>query len=257
MANNYFQCKQFTVHQDKCAMKVTTDGCLFGAWVAEQLRTGNEGCAGNKTILDIGAGTGLLSLMLAQKMACMTEAVEIEAGAFEQACENVAQSPWKEKIKIVNADIRQWHGAKKYDCIISNPPFFENQLASPDAGKNKALHAQELSLAELFTAFNKHIHQGGTIFLLMPAYRKAEIISMADEHDYFIHQMVMVKQTPAHEPFRIMLQLVTGDKTQVSVGKRPGLGEKTDWEEEIIIRENNNEYSAGFIGLLKDYYLHL
>jgi tRNA1Val (adenine37-N6)-methyltransferase len=248
MANNYFQFKQFTVYQHKCAMKVTTDSCLFGAWAAAVIKLSEH-----DTLLDIGAGTGLLSLMIAQQNNCMIDAVEIEEGAFAQACENVAESPWKERIKIIHSDARQLPAEKKYACIISNPPFFENQLASPDAGKNKALHAHELSLAELFTAFDKNIVKGGKIFLLMPAYRKAEVISMANEHGYFIQQMVMVKQTPSHEPFRMMLELWLTDKTDYPVGQIPSGGS----DETIIIRQSNNEYSTGFISLLKDYYLHL
>jgi tRNA1Val (adenine37-N6)-methyltransferase len=245
MANNYFQLKQFTVYQDTCAMKVTTDSCLFGAWAAAVMKL-NE----HDLLLDIGAGTGLLSLMAAQKNNCRIDAVEIDKDAFVQAGENAAQSPWKERINIINADIRQWPAERKYSCIISNPPFFENQLASPDAAKNKALHAQALSLAELFAAFDKHIVEGGKIFLLMPAYRKEEVISMAEVHGYFIEQMVMVKQTPAHEPFRILLQL------HLPVSQRPN-GSLTTTEETLTIRQSNNEYSAGFTALLKDYYLYL
>jgi tRNA1Val (adenine37-N6)-methyltransferase len=248
MANNYFQFKQFTVYQDKCAMKVTTDGCLFGAWVAALMRMDEHDC-----LLDIGAGTGLLSLMAAQKNKCRIDAVEIDKAAFVQACENAAQSPWAERINIINADIRQWPAERKYNCIISNPPFFENQLASPDAGKNKALHAHELSLAELFAAFDKNIIEGGKIFLLMPAYRKAEVISTANEHGYFIEQVVMVKQTPLHEPFRMMLELLSGDKTHIPIGERPNDGA----EETLTIRQSNNEYSDEFISLLKEYYLYL
>jgi tRNA1Val (adenine37-N6)-methyltransferase len=242
MANNYFQFKQFTIYQDKCAMKVTTDACLFGAWAAGLMNVG-EG----EQLLDIGTGTGLLSLMAVQQNNCLIEAVEIEKDAFAQAGENVVQSPWKEKIKIINADIRQLPAAKKYHCIISNPPFFENQLASPDVAKNKALHAHALSLDELFTAFEKHSHPQGSVFLLMPAYRKAEVVATAIQYGFFITRMVMVKQTPAHEPFRIMLQF------NFSVGKRPGGG----IEETIIIKDGSNEYSSEFTTLLKEYYLHL
>jgi tRNA1Val (adenine37-N6)-methyltransferase len=238
MANNYFQFKQFRVYQDKCAMKVTTDACLFGAWAAAAMKLSEH-----DSLLDIGAGTGLLSLMAAQQNNCTFDAVEIDEGAFTQACENAAASPWKEKINITCTDIRQWQAEKKYACIISNPPFFENQLPSPDAGKKMALHAHELSLAELFIAFEKNIQPGGTIFLLMPAYRKTEVMTLATAHGFFITHIVMLKQTPAHEPFRMMLRL--------------SLTEETVKEDEIIIRGSNNEYSIAFTELLKEYYLHL
>jgi tRNA1Val (adenine37-N6)-methyltransferase len=243
MPNNYFQFKQFTIYQHQCAMKVTTDGCLFGAWVAEQVATNKQTYPGNNTLLDIGTGTGLLSLMLAQKTDCMIDAIEMEENAFQQALSNAAQSPWNSRIKITQADARTFSAEKKYDCIISNPPFFENQLASPDARKNKALHAHELSMEELFTCFKRNIHPQGTIFLLMPAYRREAITSMATKHDFFIHQAVMVKQTPSHEPFRIMLQLGGTEKQVQTTG--------------LMIREMNNDYSQDFVNLLKDYYLHL
>lgn len=230
-------------------MKVTTDGCLFGAWAAALMNLNEQ-----DSLLDIGAGTGLLSLMAAQKNNCRIDAVEMEDGAFAQACENAAASPWKEKISIIHSDIRQWHAEKKYDCIISNPPFFENQLPSPDAGKNKALHAHELSLAELFGCFKNNIHPGGTIFLLMPAYRKTEVMSLATAYGFFITHIVMVKQTPVHEPFRMMLQIRLTDKTDYPVGQRPDGSIK---EEELVIRKSNHEYSAAFTALLKEYYLLL
>ena len=119
MSNNYFQFKQFTIHQDKCAMKVCTDACLFGAFVANEIQ--------DKTInhiLDIGAGTGLLSLMLAQKSNAAIDAVEIDKSTYEQAEENISQSSWKEKITVYNSGIADFYSNYKYDLIISNPPFF-------------------------------------------------------------------------------------------------------------------------------------
>ena len=125
MPNNYFQFKQFTIYQHQCAMKVTTDGCLFGAWVAEQVAANKQTYPGNNTLLDIGTGTGLLSLMLAQKTDCMIDAIEMEENAFQQALSNAAQSPWNSRIKITQADARTFSAEKKYDCIISNPPFLK------------------------------------------------------------------------------------------------------------------------------------
>ncbi|MBL7730209.1 MAG: methyltransferase, partial [Chitinophagaceae bacterium] len=135
MSNTCFKFKQFLINQDRCAMKVTTDACLFGAWVAERLRNAEGNC------LDIGTGTGLLSLMLAQKAAgIFTVAVEIDADCAEQARENIEASPWKQQVVVKEADILQYTPANQYDFIISNPPFYQDDLKSPDTRKNVAHH---------------------------------------------------------------------------------------------------------------------
>ena len=118
--NSWFQFKQFTVHQDKCAMKVCTDACLFGAWVANKL-VQNKITA--KNILDIGCGTGLLSLMLAQKTNAVIDSVEIDASAFDQAKQNISLSSWKEKIQLYHNSINNFEPLTRYDFIICNPPF--------------------------------------------------------------------------------------------------------------------------------------
>ena len=124
MSNTYFQFKQFTIHQDKSAMKVTTDGCLFGAWVADRMT--NEVFKKNNC-LDIGSGTGILALMLAQKNPNLSiSAIEIDKDSFEQASKNIANSPWSPGIKIVHGDIKKFQSPEKFAFIISNPPFYKN-----------------------------------------------------------------------------------------------------------------------------------
>jgi tRNA1Val (adenine37-N6)-methyltransferase len=301
MANQYFQFKQFTVWQQYCAMKVTTDACLFGAWAAEMIVDGgqmtddsqkhplvttinnvtqsqtlaiesrptangqrttvndNPSTANDQrppspvhpstvnrqlsTILDIGTGTGLLSLMLAQKSTHSIDAVEIDPMAAKQAMQNIQASPWNDRITVIKGDITQLELAHRYHTIISNPPFFENQLASPDAGRQKALHASELSLSNLFTAITRWLHPEGTLLLLLPAYRLAELEKLAVQHRMQLQAITWVKQTQRHEPFRMMVQL----------GYTPsGLQQNT-----ITIREADQQYSEAFTALLKDYYLHL
>src|SRR4026209_1473778 len=122
MPNNFFRFKQFTVHQEQCTMKVCTDSCITGAWVADyilrnQLQVLN--------CLDIGTGTGLLALMLAQKTGMLIDGVEIDNDAFVQATENFADSPWEKRLHSFHADITTFPTSKEYDLIISNPPFFE------------------------------------------------------------------------------------------------------------------------------------
>src|ERR1700750_981948 len=132
MANSYFKFKQFTIHQDRCAMKVTTDGCLFGAWCAKEIRAFEFE---DPELLDIGTGTALLSLMILQKNKVRIDAVEIEKDAAMQAEENVAASAWADKVKIIHEDILDGTD-KKYDLIVSNPPFYENELTAESENRN-------------------------------------------------------------------------------------------------------------------------
>src|SRR4051812_28508477 len=114
MSNNYFNFKQFTVYQEKCAMKVCTDACVFGAWVANKIKQSHH----VKNIFDIGTGTGLLSLMVAQKTNACIDAIEIDRAAADQAIENILRSPWKEKVHVINVSLQQYITDKKYDLII-------------------------------------------------------------------------------------------------------------------------------------------
>ena len=125
MPNDYFKFKQFTIHQDKCAMKVGTDGVLLGAWAE---------CANAKGILDIGTGTGLIALMIAQRSNAKIDAVEIDETASKQAKENIKKSLWNDRIEILNISFQDFSKStnEKYDLIVSNPPYFQNSLYAPD-----------------------------------------------------------------------------------------------------------------------------
>lgn len=241
MPNNYFQFKQFTVQQEHCAMKVCTDACLFGAWVAEKVKSENSKV---KSVLDIGTGTGLLSLMLAQKTQASIDAVEIDKAAATQAQQNFDASPWKERILVHNNSIQELHqiANQPYDLIISNPPFFENNLKSDDSKRNLALHSSELSLEELLNAITIHLNRDGLFAVLLPFHRTSYFEKMAGAK-YCLHEKVLVKQTAKHNYFRSMLLFGT---TQVEA-----------IEKEIIIREEGQQYGNAFIKLLKDYYLYL
>lgn len=237
MGNTYFQFKQFTVHQERCAMKVCTDACLFGAWMAQH-------AAKTKLarILDIGTGTGLLSLMLAQSTNTQIDSIELDTEAATQAIENFSNSPWPEKLHVYQGDVREIQLEKKYDLIISNPPFFENDLKSADQQRNLALHSSELDLPELLATVEKYTTATGQFAVLLPFHRKEEMIKLAEEKRFFVSIDTDVKQTVAHSFFRTML-LFDKNKTRSQ-------------HNEIAIKENNI-YSAAFTDLLKDYYLHL
>ena len=221
-------------------MKVTTDACMFGAWCAALLQTQQ---ATGKTLLDIGTGTGLLSLLLRQKQELSIDAIEIDAAAATQARENVASSPWKESIQVFKGDVLDMDVLKSYDYIISNPPFYENELQSADSRRNTAHHSHQLTWHQLRIFIETHLHENGQFFLLLPYKRRDEIYALLQKNQFFIYNEGIVKQTPAHIPFRIMLQ---------------GGFEKLHTQTiTITIAEKNQHYTPEFIALLKDYYLYL
>lgn len=241
MPNNYFQFKQFTIQQDKCAMKVCTDACLFGAFVANEIQANEQDAI--KNILDIGTGTGLLSLMLAQKLHAAIDTVEIDTPAFEQAKENIAQSLYKEKVEIFNADIAQFRTEKKYDYIISNPPFFEADLKSGNEKKNAAKHDTALTLQELLHNADRLLSTTGFFAVLLPYHRSNYFEEEAAKINLYLSKKISVKQTPIHNYFRTML-IFSRHKSILQA-------------QEITIKNGAESYTDEFITLLKDYYLYL
>lgn len=161
MSNSYFRFKEFTVHQDRCAMKVSTDACIQGAWTPLP--------AGDIRVLDIGAGTGLLSLMLAQRYPqAVIDAVEIDEAAAAQAAENIAGSSFSGRITVHHADARIFMPGCQYDVIICNPPFFRSSLLGPDAMRNAARHDLHLHQKDLLSIFARLLLPGGYASLLWP-----------------------------------------------------------------------------------------
>jgi tRNA1Val (adenine37-N6)-methyltransferase len=236
MSNNYFSFKKFTIHQDKCAMKVCTDACLFGAILPTNFNDKIQ-------VLDIGTGTGLLSLMFAQKnQNCMIDAIEIDSDAFEQAKENISLSPFKLNIKAVFSDIKTFQPAYQYNIILSNPPFYINDLKSQDLKRNLALHGTDLSYDELLNDVDRLLINEGVFYVLIPFNNEKLFVDTAAQNALFPQQITRVKQTTEHSFFRSIIRF----------GRREALV-----EEKIIVIKNNNQYSNEFVALLKDYYLFL
>jgi len=239
VSNTFFHFKQFTIHQNNCAMKVCTDACLFGS-----LLSISSGEGGVKHVLDTGTGTGLLALMYAQKNPdAIIDAVEIDEAAAQQAKENFEASPWKERLHFYNTPIQQFNCSTKYDLIISNPPFFENDLKSKNSKRNLALHSSELSLPELLDVIVRYLKEDGCFAVLLPYHREEEFIELAAQQSFFSSEKIFIKQTPRHNYFRSIL-LFTKNPTQTK-------------ESEIIIQNESRKYTNDFVELLKDYYLYL
>jgi len=184
MANNYFSFKQFTIYQDKCAFKVGTDGVLLGA------------CADlseAKNILDIGTGTGLITLMLAQRSEADIVAIEPDNDSFSQACSNVAGSKWNNRIKIENTSLQNYDpGALRFDLIISNPPFFSDSLRNLDEGKADARHNDTLKNEELLAGVNRLLATGGRLQVIMPYIEGNIFIAEAQEYGLYCNNMLII-----------------------------------------------------------------
>lgn len=224
-------------------MKVCTDSCLFGAWTATYLRShykSNE----HLFALDIGTGTGLLSMMVAQKNENVDiSAVEINPAALRDASKNIADSRFDRQIRLISGDVRKIFFERKFDIIFSNPPFFENDLKAPHEGKSLAKHTSSLDLQALVSFIDQNIVSTGKVMLLLP-FRNSNVEKYMHERGWHTASITVIRQTPQHDPFRKIL-----------------LFEKPDREKpvqaEICIKDLNGSYSDAFSILLKDYYLYL
>ena len=221
-------------------MKVCTDSCLFGAWMADKLFK-KEMIA--STILDIGTGTGLLRLMLSQKTIACIDAVEINENDFEQAKENIKLSPWKNNINVFHADIKTWNANKKYDLIICNPPFYENDLKSSDKQKNISKHNDGLTIDEVISAGSKLLNTGGHFAVLIPFHRSSFLEKSSQNNSLFVNEKAFIRQSTSHDFYRSIF-ILQKEKTSLT-------------QKEISIKYNSNGYTKEFTELLKDYYLAL
>jgi tRNA1Val (adenine37-N6)-methyltransferase len=206
MSNDWFQFKNFLVRQDQSAMKVGTDGVLLGAWAD---------CRNCSHILDIGTGTGLIALILAQRneTAGIT-AVEIEAAAFNQAVENVADSPWPGRIEVVHCDFRSWNPAADpgFDLIVCNPPFFTRSLKAPDNQRSTARHDDELPLSILIPKAARLLAQTGRLALILPVGRAQDAITLANENELHLYRRTDVKGNIHAHVKRVLLEWGYSDR---------------------------------------------
>jgi tRNA1Val (adenine37-N6)-methyltransferase len=235
--NTFFQFKQFWIEQDQCAMKVCTDSCLFGAYVTVEPEV--------KHILDIGTGTGLLALMMAQKSEAEIDAVEIDPAAAKQAKENILSSPWKQKIKIYGQSIQEFslNSGKKYDLIISNPPFFSKNLKSSDPKANMAHHNDLLSPEDLISCVSRMLSAKGKFAVMLPPFESSQLEKEALKSGIFPSERCKVRDRKSSAPSRV-----------ISVF---GISLVDIIENQIYIKENDGAYSPEFRRLLADFYLQL
>ena len=230
------------MHQEHTAMKVCTDACLFGGWAAADAQIQSA-----KNILDIGSGTGLLSLMLAQQSAAHITAIEIEDGAFEQTKTNFNLSPWKDRLDVVHSSIQDYASMNKenlFDCIITNPPFYEGDLNSPDNAKNLAAHSTALPWDDLARSAASLLQENGAWYVLVPTLRAYTIQKLALNDGLQLSQECLMYNDAKHLPIRAMLKFVKQKEATIQRDK-------------IIIKNADQSYTNEFKNYLKDYYLHL
>ncbi|WP_243349414.1 tRNA1(Val) (adenine(37)-N6)-methyltransferase [Parabacteroides sp. FAFU027] len=234
MANPYFQFKQFTIHHDRCAMKVGTDGVLLGAWapVEEGMR-----------VLDVGAGSGLIALMLAQRNAASVIAVELDEDAAAQAAENVAESPFADRVEVVQNDILHFQPEQRFDLIVSNPPYFDLSLQSPDKQRTLARHTDSLSYDDLLTVSARLLNDGGLISLVVPVDVEQKLDAIAQSAALFPVRKTFVIPKPGAAPKRL---LVSYSNVQRELQ-----------QDELLVELARHHYSEEFISLTKAFYLKM
>ncbi len=237
MAKGYFTFKQFTVWQDKAAMKVCTDSCLFGAAIPL--------AEGVQNILDIGTGTGLLALMLAQRSPAgvQIDAVELETDAAEQARQNFLGSPWAEQLTLFETSIQNFasNSQKQYDLIICNPPFYKQSLPRAGTAANLAMHSIGLSQQELLDAVLKLLSPKGCLALLLPPYEMEQFARLGNTLSFYVADWTDIYEKAGGKLIRVIATFTF----------TPGTYEK----QIIAIKDEKGEYSSQFAALLKEFYL--
>ena len=233
-----FQFKQFTIEQDRCAMKIGTDGILLGAWVEFK---------DPYSILDIGAGTGIIGLMMAQRSdAGLIDAIEIDDDAYEQCVDNFENSPWNDRLFCYHASLDEFAeemDEEKYDLIISNPPFYTEDFKGSDEVRNQARFADALPFEDLIDSVSKLLNEDGQFAVIIPFTEEAKFLKLANDSKLYPNRITRVRGTKDTPQKRSLLQL--------------SFSESNVEETELIIEIARHEYTPEYIELVKDFYLKM
>ncbi|TBW30100.1 tRNA1(Val) (adenine(37)-N6)-methyltransferase [Gramella sp. KN1008] len=240
MSSQPFKFKQFTIEQDRCAMKIGTDGVLLGAWSSLDHNP--------ESILDIGTGTGLISLMLAQRSeAFQIDALEIEDNAYEQAVENFERSDWGDRLFCYHAGfdefVDEMKDEEKYDLIISNPPFYSEDYKSGETNRDQARFADALPLSELIEGASLLLSQNGHLDIVIPFPEENKAIELARSQNLFPVKITRVKGTEK-SPIKRSLISFSFDKGKTEI-------------DELILEISRHNYTNEFKEMVKDFYLKL
>lgn len=240
-----FEFKQFTVNQDRCAMKIGTDSVLLGAWTSLD--------SNPYSILDIGAGTGVLALMLAQRSGAeLIDAIEIDDAAYEQCVENFENSPWGDRLFCYHAALDEFvdelsddevETDEKYELIISNPPFHADTYKSDNEQRDLARFVDAMPFRHLIESVSKLLSSQGTFAVVIPFSEEKEFIVLASKEHLFPNRILRVKGSPHSEIKRSLLQF-SFEETSVN-------------PQELIIETSRHQYTDEYITLTKDFYLKM
>lgn len=237
MSNSYFAFKQFRIEQGRTAMKVSTDACIQGAWTPVN--------AHHQYILDIGAGTGLLAMMLAQRQPdAVVDAIELDEQASLDALQNIAQSPFASRLRLFTADVRKAIFDRQYDLIVCNPPFFTRSLLGPESKRNQARHDIHFSQQDLLNALAKHLNPQGQASVLLPVKEHASWAELLHRNGWLMQQQLEIRPRVGAAPNRI-----------VSLCSRHSSGNTAI--QTLDIRNEDNAYTEAFIRLMAPFYLHV
>lgn len=238
MDSNTFYFKQFQVRQDRCAMKVGTDGVLLGAWANV------EGC---KNVLDIGTGGGVIALMLAQRSpVAQVHAVEVEQAAFEQASENAAASPWPDRVQVIHQPIQEYakSAPQRYDLLVSNPPFFSGGVLSHNQDRNSVRHTVKLPHGELLLAVQRLIAPKGRFCVILPYIEGLRFRELAASYHLYCVDMLQVRSKPAKPVERLLMQF-EGEERETQTGDL------------ILQGEGTSGWTGEYRALTADFYLNM
>jgi tRNA1Val (adenine37-N6)-methyltransferase len=258
MSTSHFQFKRFTVRHDRCAMKVGTDGVLLGAWAtvahADVSRDDRDTTAlqpaGRRrdrrfSALDVGTGTGLIALMIAQRNAeADIDAVDLDPDACKQAVENVEWSPFNGRIRVFRQSFPEYTTERKYDLIVSNPPYFSTSLKSPDKKRNTARHNDSLPLKLLIEHALTMLSDDGRIALILPQACSGEVDFIIATHRLFLLRRTAVVSVEGLEPKRFLIEL--------SAKAPPGYTPAMD---RLVLTTAQQERTQAYNRLTDDFYL--
>ncbi|MDY7394473.1 methyltransferase [Aureibaculum sp. 2210JD6-5] len=233
-----FKFKQFSVNQDRCAMKIGTDGVLLGAWTS-LLNNPNS-------ILDIGTGTGVIALQLAQRSnAEIIDALEIDDNAFEQAVENFENSIWGDRLYCYHASLKEFtiEIDDNYDLIVSNPPFYSDDFHSDDKARNTARFTASLPFEELLKSVSELLSNDGVFSIIIPFKEEENFIILAKKYNLLLNKICRVKGTPETETIRSLIEFSFMEKDAII--------------ENLVIETARHQYTNEYIDLVRDFYLNM